>query len=76
VRIEGPTLARPADLDDVLGASSSSPRTDPDAAVSAAALGMLAERLFEHGRDFAGPAPLYLREPDVTVSAGPKPVGR
>jgi tRNA threonylcarbamoyl adenosine modification protein YeaZ len=76
VRIEGPTLARPVDLDDALGASSSSPRTDPDAAVSAAARGMLAERLFEHGREFAGPAPLYLREPDVTVSAGPKPVGR
>lgn len=77
VRVDGPTLAKPADLDESTGASSSSPRTDPDrTVVSAAALGMLAERLFEHGRGFADPAPLYLREPDVTVSAGPKPVGR
>jgi len=77
VRVEGPSLVKPADLDDALGASSASPRTDPDdTVVSAAALGMLAERMFEHGRGFADPAPLYLREPDVTVSAGPKPVGR
>lgn len=77
VQVDGPTLAKPADLDESTGASSSSPRTDPDrTVVSAAALGMLAERLFEHGRGFADPAPLYLREPDVTVSAGPKPVGR
>jgi hypothetical protein len=66
---------RPADLDEATGASSSWPRTDPDAtAVSAAALGMLAERLFEHGRAFADADPLYLREPDVTPSAGPKRV--
>ncbi|KQO81803.1 MULTISPECIES: tRNA (adenosine(37)-N6)-threonylcarbamoyltransferase complex dimerization subunit type 1 TsaB [unclassified Frigoribacterium] len=77
VPLDGPTLARPAELDGVLGEAAAWPRTDPDdTAVSAAALGMLAERLFEHGREFAGPAPLYLREPDVTVSAGPKPVGR
>ena len=37
-----------AHLDDALGASSASPRTDPDdTVVSAAALGMLAERMFE-----------------------------
>lgn len=73
----GPALARPADLDEATGASSSWSRTDPDTtAVSAAALGMLAERLFEHGRPFAGAEPLYLREPDVTPSAGPKPVTR
>ncbi|WP_423922220.1 tRNA (adenosine(37)-N6)-threonylcarbamoyltransferase complex dimerization subunit type 1 TsaB [Frigoribacterium sp. 2-23] len=77
VRVEGPSLAKPADLDEVTGASSSWTRTDPDTVeVSAAALGMLAERLFEHGRSFADDQPLYLREPDVTPSAGPKPVGR
>jgi tRNA threonylcarbamoyl adenosine modification protein YeaZ len=77
VLLDGPALVRPADLDDATGASSGSPRTDPDrTVVSAAALGMLAERLFEHSRAFAAPEPLYLREPDVTPSAGPKPVGR
>ena len=54
VLVEGPALAKPADLDEATGASSSWARTDPDAVeVSAAALGMLAERLFEHGRAFA-----------------------
>ena len=77
VIVAGPALVRPADLDEATGASSSWPRTDPDATtVSAAALGMLAERLFEHGRAFADAEPLYLREPDVTPSAGPKPVTR
>jgi len=75
VRGAGPALARPADLDEVLGAVRDADRTDPaDSSVSAAALGMLAERLHEHGRAFADPAPLYLREPDVTPSAGPKRV--
>lgn len=48
--------------------------------IPAAALGMLAERAFAAGRLF-GPAglaasdqPLYLRQPDVTISAGPKRV--
>jgi tRNA threonylcarbamoyl adenosine modification protein YeaZ len=77
VKVDGPALVRPAGLDEATGASSSSPRTDPDATVvSAGALGMLAERLFEHGRAFAADEPLYLREPDVTPSAGPKKVGR
>jgi hypothetical protein len=35
---------------------------------------MLAETMFSAGRPFAGPEPLYLRSPDVTVSNGPKRV--
>lgn len=42
--------------------------------VSAGALGLLAEQLYLHGRPFAGPDPLYLRSPDVTLSSGPKRV--
>ena len=75
VRLAGPALARPDDLGDALGDARGAERTDPaDSTVSAAALGMLAERLHEHGRGFADPAPLYLREPDVTPSAGSKRV--
>jgi tRNA threonylcarbamoyl adenosine modification protein YeaZ len=46
------------------------------AVVSAGALGMLAEFLFLHKRAFAGDEPLYLRSPDVTLSAGRKRVSR
>jgi len=78
VRLARPALARPDDLGDALGdarGAERAERTDPaDSTVSAAALGMLAERLHEHGRGFADPAPLYLREPDVTPSAGSKRV--
>lgn len=42
--------------------------------VSAGALGMLAEALFANGRPLAADEPLYLRSPDVTLSAGPKRV--
>jgi hypothetical protein len=42
--------------------------------VPAGAVGMLAEGMFTAGRSFAGPEPLYLRSPDVTISAGPKRV--
>ena len=42
--------------------------------VSAGALGMLAETLYAHGRPYAADEPLYLRSPDVTISAGPKRV--
>lgn len=44
--------------------------------VSAASLGLLAERLFELGRPFGPDQPLYLRAPDVTIAAGPKRVTR
>jgi len=42
--------------------------------VSAARLGLLAETMYANGRPFAADRPLYLRSPDVTLSAGPKRV--
>lgn len=48
-------------------------RVDADH-VEASALGRLALRIRKHGAKFAGPEPLYLRSPDVTVAAGRKRV--
>lgn len=42
--------------------------------IPAGAVGVLAARILEHGREFAGAEPLYLRAPDVTVAAGRKRV--
>jgi tRNA threonylcarbamoyl adenosine modification protein YeaZ len=42
--------------------------------VSAAALGLVAELQYANRRPFAANEPLYLRSPDVTISAGPKRV--
>jgi tRNA threonylcarbamoyl adenosine modification protein YeaZ len=67
IRTEGPSLAKAGELPpgyDVIEA----------ATVSAGALGMLAETLYANGRPFAVDEPLYLRSPDVTLSAGPKRV--
>lgn len=51
------------------------PRGDePVAEVSAAALGLLAERLYALGRPFGPTEPLYLRAPDATPSHSPKRV--
>lgn len=72
-RGEGPGLCRPDELPGVVDHYDGYERLDA-AEVSAGALGMLAERLFEHGRPFADATPLYLRSPDVTLSAGPKRV--
>ncbi|WP_403022965.1 tRNA (adenosine(37)-N6)-threonylcarbamoyltransferase complex dimerization subunit type 1 TsaB [Salinibacterium sp. GXW1014] len=69
VRSGEPALAAPAELPTDAGVT----RIDA-AEVSAGAAGMLAELLYFHGRDFAGAEPLYLRSPDVTLSAGPKRV--
>lgn len=68
LREDGPGLAKPDAL------PHPGLRRVEAAAVSAGALGMLAELLFLHGRDFAADVPLYLRSPDVTLSAGPKRV--
>lgn len=73
VRIGRPGLARPAELGDAVTDFAAFSRVDAHE-VSAGALGMLAEALFIHQRPFAGAEPLYLRSPDVTVSAGPKRV--
>ena len=56
------------------------PQVHETPTISAGALGMLAERAFAAGRLFgpgglaASAEPLYLRQPDVTISAGPKRV--
>jgi hypothetical protein len=42
--------------------------------VSADSLGMIAELQFANARAFAPDEPIYLRSPDVTLSAGPKRV--
>jgi tRNA threonylcarbamoyl adenosine modification protein YeaZ len=73
IRRDGPELARPAELVDVVPDFSSYRRLDA-ATISAASLGMLAETLFANGRPFAANTALYLRSPDVTVSTGPKRV--
>ncbi|MBC7763059.1 MAG: tRNA (adenosine(37)-N6)-threonylcarbamoyltransferase complex dimerization subunit type 1 TsaB, partial [Candidatus Saccharibacteria bacterium] len=73
IRLQGPGLCRPADLSEQVAGYSRYERIDA-AEVSAASAGLLAEGLFFHRRAFAGPEALYLRAPDVTVSAGPKRV--
>jgi len=81
VRVAGPSLVRPADLDEAVAGScgpvfsAEAARTDPaSTGVSAAALGLLGETLFAAGRPFAADEPLYLRSPDVTVPGAPKRV--
>ncbi|MCI0159139.1 tRNA (adenosine(37)-N6)-threonylcarbamoyltransferase complex dimerization subunit type 1 TsaB [Leifsonia shinshuensis] len=68
VRLDGPGLSKPDDL----------PHADivrEDAVeVSAGLLGMIAELRFAAGLPFDRDEPLYLRSPDVTLSAGPKRV--
>lgn len=68
VRLDGPGLARPDDL----------PHADAERveawAVPAGRLGMLAELRYANGLPFDADEPLYLRSPDVTLSAGPKRV--
>lgn len=61
-RVAGPALAAPEDV------PSGGERVDAHW-VSAGSLGMLAEALYAAGRPFAGDEPLYLRSPDVTMSA-------
>ncbi len=61
-RIRGPELAAPAGVPD--------DRERVDAHwVSAASVGLVAEALSAAGRPFAADEPLYLRSPDVTMSA-------
>lgn len=73
VRVQGPSLTKPDELATVVADIDSYGRIDA-ASVSAGALGMLAETMFVNQRPFAGREPLYLRSPDVTMSAGPKRV--
>lgn len=76
-RVAGPGLAKPDDLDEAIRASS------PDAvgwdrvtvaSIPAWRLGALAADRLASGTPFAHDAPLYLRDPDVTVPGAPKRV--
>ena len=73
VRVAGPTLALPAELEADVDGYAGYRRLDA-ATIPAGPLGMLGERLFAAGRAFGPSEPLYLRPPDVTPSAGPKRV--
>jgi tRNA threonylcarbamoyl adenosine modification protein YeaZ len=73
VRVAGPQLAAPAELESAVEGYRDYRRLDA-ATIPAGSLGMLAERLFAAGRSIGPSEPLYLRPPDVTPSAGPKRV--
>lgn len=73
VRIAGPSLAKVAELEQTVPGFEGYRVVLADR-VSAGALGMLAEALHANERPFAPDEPLYLRSPDVTLSAGPKRV--
>ena len=73
VRTHGPSLAKAAELERAV-TDYGSYRLLEARTVSAASLGLLAEALHANGRPFAADEPLYLRSPDVTLSAGPKRV--
>lgn len=73
VRLGAPGLAKPAELLEEDWLHAGMPRCDATT-VSAGDLGMVAEISWATGRPFAADEPLYLRSPDVTLSAGPKRV--
>ena len=73
LRTSGPALARATELESLVAAHPGH-RLLEARTVSAAALGLLAESLYANGRPFAADETLYLRSPDVTLSAGPKRV--
>lgn len=79
VRVAGPGLARPADLDDVLRASRPDTvdwRRVTAATIPAGRLGVLVADRLASGAPLAADTPVYLREPDVTVPGAPKRVAR
>lgn len=71
----GPHLAHSEDLATVVEGYVALDRVDATA-ISAGALGLVADRMLTHGRPFPIDQPLYLRAPDVTPSAGPKPTAQ
>lgn len=73
VRDSGPGLSAPDELADVVPDFARYTQRNAEL-VSAGSLGMVAELLYLHGRPFASSEALYLRSPDVTLSAGPKRV--
>lgn len=79
VRVAGPGLARPADLDDALRASRADTvdwRRVTAATIPAGRLGVLVADRLASGAPLAADTPVYLREPDVTVPGAPKRVAR
>jgi tRNA threonylcarbamoyl adenosine modification protein YeaZ len=68
VRLDGPGLSRPDAL------PHPGLTREESATVSAGLLGMIAELRFAAGLPFDRDEALYLRSPDVTLSAGPKRV--
>jgi tRNA threonylcarbamoyl adenosine modification protein YeaZ len=73
IREDGPGLTPPDDLSLAVTNFGRYRRIDA-AEVSAASVGLIAELLYLHKRPFASSEALYLRSPDVTLSAGPKRV--
>lgn len=73
VRTAGPALTPAAELDHLVAQHPGAVVLD-GGLVSAAALGLLAEAMYSAGRPFAADEAVYLRSPDVTLSAGPKRV--
>lgn len=79
VRIAGPGLAKPADLDEAIRASRPEAATwdrVTATAIPAWRLGALAADRLASGAPFADDTPLYLRDPDVTMPGAPKRVVR
>lgn len=72
VRLAEPALAPRDDLDGILSAAGIA-RRDADR-IPAAMLALVAARAVAAGRTIASDEALYLRSPDVTLSAGPKRV--
>ncbi len=72
-RDAGPGLARPENLAGEIDDLATYRRVDVEW-VRGASIGLLAEALLRNNRPFAGDEALYLRSPDVTLSAGPKRV--
>lgn len=73
VRVQGPSLCKPAELAASVADFDRFERLDA-ATVPAANLGLLAAALVANDRPLANGDALYLRSPDVTISAGPKRV--
>ena len=73
IRLGGPGLAKPAELDEADFGFADLPRLDATT-VSAGDLGMYAELAFANKRPFAADEALYLRSPDVTPPGARKRV--
>ena len=72
-RPSGPHLAHPEDLETSVEGYAGYERVDA-AEISAASLGLVAERQLAAGRPTGPEQPLYLRAPDVTMPGAPKRV--